>query len=446
MSTSTPSLRARQVRTLLPVVLALQLLVSVTVTVALRSQLSRGLDDLLATRAGAAATVLERDRGRLLEQLQAAGIPAVVTAPDGAVRIVAPAATSALPVPSTRGAVSGPARSTTLTGADGTVVEVFASEAGVRTTLGRLVVLQALGLVATALLGWVAVRRVTDRTMAALADMAAVADRIGDGALGERIDPDDPTTELGRLATAFDAMVASLEDAVATARAADERGKRFLEDAAHQLRTPLSVIRASVEAILRDPAGTARDELLFNVVRETSRSADLLADLLRLTRLDQGELPEATTWDLAALVRQEAARLSTVRPGLDVAVDAPSVLEVRGREEAVAEAVGNVLDNAGRFARTRVDVRVVATAGGGEVTVTDDGPGVPPERRERVFERFYGDGGGSGLGLAIARGIARAHRGDLVLEGPSTFRLELTSAGASARRAVADAGDGLEKT
>jgi two-component system, OmpR family, sensor kinase len=427
VSTPTPSLRARQVRALLPVVLLLQTLVAVAVTLALQTQLDVGLDDLLEARAGAAARELEEHPGEaVVEQLRRSGIPAVVTLPDGEVRTSAPTGSSALPVPGPGGAVVGPVRSVELSSGDGTRVEVLASEAGIRATINRLVALQLVGLLTTGGLGWIAVRRVTAHTLRSLEDMTATADRIGSGAHHERIDPDDPTTELGRLATAFDGMVASLEDAVATARAADERGQRFLADAAHQLRTPISVIRASVEVILRDPDGPERDRLLFNVVRETARCADLLTDLLTLSRLDQPERPDGSDFDVAAVVASEADRLRTLAPQLTVRVDTPSPATVRGRPEAVAEALGNLLDNARRFASSEVSVATtVGPSGEVVVTVEDDGPGVPEPHRARVFERFFGDGSGSGLGLAIARGVALAHGGDLVLEGGSRFALRL---------------------
>lgn len=292
----------------------------------------------------------------------------------------------------------------------------LASDAEVARTLTVLAVTEVAGFVLTLLLGAVVLRRTTESAMAPLSVVAATADRTAAGDRGHRILPDDPTTELGRLAASFDAMVAALEDAVADARESDERSQRFLQDAAHQLRTPIATIRASVELIIRVDDPAERDQLLVGIVRETARSSRLLSALLRVARLDRGEPPQRVETDLAGLCDDEVDRARSLSPALDIRCETRGVVPtVHIHAADVREALANLLDNARRHATSSVTVTVEAQDGCVLIRVEDDGPGITPDRAESVFERFSSDApGGSGLGLPIARGIAEAHGGGLV--------------------------------
>lgn len=225
-------------------------------------------------------------------------------------------------------------------------------------------------------------------------------------------------TEHRWLAITLDATLSALETALDEARASEARSRRFLADAAHQLRTPMAGIRACAETLLRGPAPSERDHLLADMVRETTRASRLMASLLQMARMDQGEALAPVTCDLAALCRDEAERARLLAPDLDMAVHANGPAPLDLDPNAAREIVANLLDNARRHARSRVDVVVGDAAGGVEVRVADDGDGVPAGMEEQVFEPFVSlDGrGGSGLGLAIARGLANASGGDLSYE------------------------------
>jgi signal transduction histidine kinase len=213
---------------------------------------------------------------------------------------------------------------------------------------------------------------------------------------------------------------------------AEQESRDFLAFAAHQLRTPLAGIGATVDAILVSAnTSSERDELLIRLGTETTRAGRLLNSLLRVAQLDQhGHLPLRQT-ELDRLVRGEVERARRRWP---------AVLWTQHREtdgtqldcnpEALAEALANLLDNGGRHARTRVDVTLRSVSDLVEIDVHDDGPGLPLGKVDAAFRRFVSmDGhGGTGLGLPIARGIAEAHRGTLVYEtGSFTIRIPQTT-------------------
>ncbi len=224
-------------------------------------------------------------------------------------------------------------------------------------------------------------------------------------------------TEQRWMAETLDSTLEQLQEALAEARASEESSRRFLADAAHQLRTPLAGIRACAELLLRGASEADRDRLLAMMVRETSRSARLITALLQIARLDQGQLLPPGQVDVVAICRDEVDRLSLLAPELEVRIEVrsappgPLPLDAGSCQEIIS----NLGDNARRHARSTITFSVAAEGEEVLVSVTDDGPGVPEEARERVFERFVSldNRGGSGLGLAIARGLARAMGGDL---------------------------------
>ena len=264
----------------------------------------------------------------------------------------------------------------------GGTVTVYASRAGVDRTLRRLLVLELAG-------------------TAAVAGLAVVL--------------------LGRMAAAYGRMLDALEAALDRSRRSDERNRRFLADAAHQLRTPITRIRTTVESLFRAESPEVRDRLLTTLVRETGRTRRLLSALLRIARLDEGDPPARSPVDLADLCRTEMERAAPFAPHLRFEFSAPGApagpLDVDG--ESLREAVSNLLDNARRHATRTVQVNVETVTDVLRIEVADDGPGVRANDRELIFERFVSldDKGGSGLGLPIARGVARAHGGDLVYTG-----------------------------
>ncbi|WP_019136861.1 sensor histidine kinase [Cellulomonas massiliensis] len=217
--------------------------------------------------------------------------------------------------------------------------------------------------------------------------------------------------EIGALARTLDAMLARL-------RSAAERQQTFVADAAHELRSPLAALRATVEVAASHPGSTTTAELAADLEPEIVRMQALVDDLLLLARLGAHPL-DRTEVDLLALTRRVVASIPPdTRGAVDVTVTGTG--RVRADDAATTRVLRNLVENAVRHARTRVEVAVTD----GAVTVDDDGSGIGPGERDVVFERFVRldearerDAGGSGLGLAIARELAREMQGDVTLDG-----------------------------
>jgi signal transduction histidine kinase len=315
--------------------------------------------------------------------------------------------------------------------------------------LARLLVLLGIGGLALACLALLACTRVALRpldTMTSLARSIAAGDR------GRRLAPTRTDTELGRTASAFDDMLDALEGAErqartaeGIARASEARTRQFVADAAHELRTPIAGLRAAAEAVLSSRAtGEERDRLQLLLIREAGRAGRLVDDLLALAQIDAGLRLIRGSVQLRALAETELERIQLLSPGLVVRVDGPAVT-VSGDAQRLAQVLANLLDNARRHTPEGGAITVTVDRpdpGTARLRVADSGPGVPPPDRERIFDRLVrlddarsrdtatnGSGrfGGAGLGLAIARGIARAHGGDLRCTEDSVFELTLPS-------------------
>jgi signal transduction histidine kinase len=211
-----------------------------------------------------------------------------------------------------------------------------------------------------------------------------------------------------------------------------EREARFAAEAAHELRTPLARI-ASLAQTARERGDDDARDLAFERIAATAVDASgTISDLLALVRQERVAPKLSEPVDLGALARSavEGARSDAVAYDVAAGVDC----WVEGDERRLRRLAENLLENASRHARGRVRVAVAPDGRRVAFSVEDDGPGVPPALRERIFERFVradDDERGSGLGLAICRAIARAHGGDVVLEDRNRFvarlpRFELT--------------------
>jgi len=284
--------------------------------------------------------------------------------------------------------------------------------------LGKLLVVEALATIlavglAALLFDWVA-----SGVLQPLERMLEVVRRQTAGHRGERIRP-QPECLIGVLGRAYDEMLDAQETAIAETQAARDRSRRFLADAAHQIRTPIAGIQACAETLLRRPPSGRSDEeqLLSEMLQETSGVGRLVCDLLQAARLEQGMHLEPAPCDLVAVCRHEVERVQRLEPALRVTTLAPGWNGQRPwlDAKAVHDIVANLLDNARRHAVSRVTVTVARGESTIEVRVADDGPGLGPKLAERVFERFVSldSQGGSGLGLPIAQELARAHGGDV---------------------------------
>ena len=272
----TPSLRTRVMVVTVGVIVALVLALDLVVWFSLRDRLDDTLFEVLDARVALVGRLAEEVDGgaELAAELDALGVPARLTAPGG-------------DVPEDIDA-RDPREQQVLRLDDGTLVEVFVSRAGADATLSRVLVVELAGSLAAIALALVLLTRGATVITRPLERMVATAHEIAEGDLSRRLSPSDPDTELGRMAAAFDQMIDALEQAVSEAREAEVRSRRFLADAAHQLRTPLAGLRASAETLLAHPDGPDRDRMAANVARESARLSRRVAALLRVARLDRG--------------------------------------------------------------------------------------------------------------------------------------------------------------
>jgi two-component system OmpR family sensor kinase len=221
----------------------------------------------------------------------------------------------------------------------------------------------------------------------------------------------------------------ALNDLLARLRAALDRERSFLADAAHELRTPLTALDLQAQAVV-DARDGERDAAIGRLRAGVARVARLVEQLLAIAREQHGAAAAAALLDLDELVRRTVADFVPLAEaaGIDLGIESADPVRVTGDADALRRLLGNLLDNAIRYtpAGGRVDVAVAREAGvpaRAVVTVTDTGPGIPPDQRGRVFDRFHrvpGTAGtGSGLGLALARSIAGRHGGEVLLDdGP----------------------------
>ncbi len=208
---------------------------------------------------------------------------------------------------------------------------------------------------------------------------------------------------------------------------ARERERRFSADAAHELRTPLARI-ASVAQAARGDGDDPRDAALATITRVALDAGDLVGDLLMLSQAET--LPEVAREPLDIIATIASIVADRAGTNLRLEVTASGDAFVLGERTLVTRMIANVIENASRYATTRIDVIVRVDEAQVRIIVRDDGPGVPDELRERIFERFVrGPGsGGTGLGLPLARWIARAHGGDLHNPERATFEIALPRA------------------
>lgn len=259
-------------------------------------------------------------------------------------------------------------------------------------------------------------RGVVGRALAPVEAMRAEVETISTAELHRRVPVPSTGDEISRLARTMNRMLERLERG-------QERQRRFVSDASHELRSPVASIRQHAELALSHPSRVSPEDLARVVLDEDLRVQRLVEDLLLLARMDEGEDVPAKEVDLDDVVLDEVARQRAVGDA-EVDVSGVSAGRVIGDPRRLARLVANLLENAIRHARRRVAVSLVEEEAEVLLTVDDDGPGIPPEERQRVFERFVRleaardrDSGGSGLGLAIVAEVASLHGGVVTADG-----------------------------
>ena len=219
--------------------------------------------------------------------------------------------------------------------------------------------------------------------------------------------------ELAKLATSLNATVDRLADSL-------EAQRRFVSDSAHELRSPLTGLRATLELAQLDPERA--DRAIPQAIAQVDRTTALIDDLLQLARDDAGVGATRRPTDVDDLVRTELRDLATRRPGITVQRGRIDPVQVMADPGGLTRVVRNLLDNAALHGRSTVRAGLVVDHEAWTLTVDDDGPGIPVGERAAVFERFHRldqsrsrGTGGTGLGLAIVAGVIAAHRGTITV-------------------------------
>lgn len=259
---------------------------------------------------------------------------------------------------------------------------------------------------------------VATRALAPVERIRREVEEIGGDRLDRRVPEPESRDEIGRLARTMNQMLGRLQDS-------QTRQRQFVADASHELRSPVASIRQVAEVAQAHPAALPDGELAETVLQESARLQRLVDQLLLLTRADDGGAgPADHEVDLDDLALAEARRVA--RTGMRVDTAGVGAGRIRGDASALAQVVRNLADNAARHATSAMAVAVRVHSGAVELTVDDDGPGIPAGQRERVFERFVRldeararDAGGSGLGLAIVKEIVAAHGGTVAVSPSS---------------------------
>lgn len=226
--------------------------------------------------------------------------------------------------------------------------------------------------------------------------------------------------------------------------------RRFFSDAAHQLKTPLAVLQAQSELLLRDAKDTTHFASVEQIHSTTRQAAAGVAKLLSLSRLepDSGDVFSLVSVDLIATARTVAREWVPVadNKGIDLGFEGEGKLLLPGQPDLLAELIGNLVDNAIKYCASGCTITVRVQEGSDEAVlqVIDDGPGIPATEREKVFKRFYRSSGnselGTGLGLSIVREISRVHHGAVVLTDSANGGLTVS---VTLPKAVGVAGDSL---
>jgi two-component system, OmpR family, sensor kinase len=322
-------------------------------------------------------------------------------------------------------------------------VQYGRSLAHVDSTIERLWLFIAAGVLGGTLLASLAGVAIAARAMRPISALTATARQIAATGDPSRRMPDPKVDdEVGELARTLEQMLRSLDAARAEREAAMSKQRAFVADASHELRTPLTSVLANLELLQASLQAPGQDEdrtMVDSALRSSHRMSRLVADLLLLARADAGRTGTRTRCDLAEIA---AAAATEVAPTLDeheLRVKSDGVLPVEGNPDELHRMTLNLLDNAARHTPpgSTIELRLRPDGPDAVVEVVDDGPGIPPELRAQVFDRFVrGDGpadtavgGGSGLGLAIVRAVAISHGGTVEATeselGGALFRIRL---------------------
>ena len=303
----------------------------------------------------------------------------------------------------------------------------------VQATISRLVWFEVIGslgiLAALGLVGW----WVVHLGIRPVKEMTQTATRIADGDLAVRVPETAPGTESGDLAVALNRMLGQIEQALDARAASEDRLRRFVADASHELRTPVTTIRGYAELYRRGGLGegTALDDAMRRTEQEATRMGRLVEDMLALAKLDEQRPLELRELDLAVVARDAVADARASDPDRPITAegcDEPALVD--GDEDRLRQVVANVVANALVHTDPGVPITLRVRRDDASVTleVEDRGAGMPVEVTSRVKERFFRADparsrhrGGSGLGLSIVDATMSAHGGSVAIDSEPTI-------------------------
>lgn len=325
------------------------------------------------------------------------------------------------------------------------VVQVASSLGAADTALSQQRVDLALATAATILVGTLAGTLFTGAALRPLQRVVTVTQRIAAGDLSQRANLGQRNDEIGQLAASFDQMLDSVENAFAAQR-------QFVADASHELRTPITALKGSLEVLMRGAFNdaTLAQSMLRGMHRESERMSRLVVDLLTLSRLDAQPALRQTKLDLQALCLEVAEQIRLLaQPGQTVSCQAHQAIQIQADADRLRQVLLNLGENAIKFtpADGQISFLLTTKEHWAVITVADTGMGLTIEEQAHIFKRFYRadkartrgsyERGGFGLGLAIAQAVVQAHGGHITVQSTlgqgSEFQVWLPMAGQAKR-------------
>ena len=286
-------------------------------------------------------------------------------------------------------------------------------------------------------LAWLSGRYITRQVLRPLVDVTHALQRFAARDFRPQPIAVAGKSEFDAIALAYNAAAAQVAAAFAERQQAETQMRQFVADAGHELRTPLTIVLGYIDLLRRRAdAGDERSRRIFSSIGiEGARMRTLIDNLVLLARMEGEDVRPPEPFDLCPLLEEIVDARKLLHPGLAIRLDCAVDATVIGNLDEIHEAIANVVDNAIKYA-PGAPIRIAADAadGGVEVTVADEGPGIHPDDRDSIFDRFYrgatrGEVEGSGLGLAIAKRAVERAGGALVLADSSaagtTFVLRL---------------------
>jgi two-component system, OmpR family, sensor kinase len=294
-------------------------------------------------------------------------------------------------------------------------------------TIDRVWLLIAAGILGGTLLASLAGLAIAGRAMRPIASLTATAREIAATRDPSRRMPEPPVEdEVGELALTLEEMLRSLDAARAEREETMQKQREFVADASHELRTPLTSVLANLELLQASLARVDQEEdreIVDSALRSSRRMGRLVGDLLLLARADAGRLDAHRRCDLAEIAGDAAAEVAPLMGERQLAIDNDRPLRVEGSRDELHRMVLNLLDNATRHTPARAQIELSLRSEDDEaiVEVADDGPGIPASMRAHIFDRFVrgegpadtAAGTGTGLGLAIVSAVAESHGGSV---------------------------------